>query len=547
MAVTTSYLETPPLVALAANQINVLVASSITGVTNLCIRLEILKYVNSVLTGTGFEDSLTVINGVANFDISAYFAGMLTPKFTFPDHFTNIVIPQSEMVVKYRVKTWETYTDASGVHVDKKVADSLENGSDLYVVAGGISEDENATLNTLSSCWWDEWIGQKRFQHCLPGAKTTSLKSIEKLFWIARRTAAEVISIAWTATDGTTGTNTVPATMTIYTLYEICVSPAIAESITGKELTSYTICITDQSETVTYEIDHDDYENEEFFLFANQFNCYESLWCRASREGTIAFNRVQFEQPLRKNFTHTDRRFGATRAIITRTRKSNTGYLGDITWYNWALALFAGDDAWTYSANSLSPIVLLTDESTYVDDLQDIWNLEFTWKHGREGRFGAGLGLVIEYVLPPYYSKLAAFFYKIERGSLIDAIAGLTAPVDTINITWPNIPASDVLDFSDAAFWNNTGLGFYSAIYPRHCPLGFMVGGVWAEPATASTHARLFHRDYSSRLRDMLPVLVYNQNLTAGEQTVVVAWLDWYQVLTQDGAILKQGNDTLIQ
>jgi len=547
MAITITYLETPAVVSLAANQVNVLVASSVTGMTNLFIHLEILKYEGAAWVGTGLEDAIPVVGGVASFDLAAYFSGILSQKFTFPEHFTNIAIPQPTMVVKYRMKAWETYTDATGVLIDKKAADSLIYNTDLFVTGGGISEDDQAILNTLSSNWWDEWITQKKFQSWMPGVKSTSPKSTEKLFWIARRTAAETIAIAWTGTDGTTGTVNVAAAMTAYMMYELCISPAIAEQLSGKELASYNVTITGQSETISYTIDRDYYENEEFFLMANAFGCYESLWCKAFREGEMAFDRIQYERSLGANYTLLDRKLGTTRANIIRTRKSNTGYFDGEEWYNWALALLAGESAWIYGENSLAPVVITTDKAAYINDLLDVWSLEFEWKHSREGRFGGNLGLIFEYILPPYWSKIAAFFYRIDRGSLTDMISGLTATVSGSNITWPNIAASDVLDFSDAIFWNSALVTGYNVATPRTVPLAFMQGWAWAEAATAATHARLFHKDYNSKIRDLLPVLLYNQDLSTAEQAVVVTWLNWYYTIMQNGSILKQGNNVIIQ
>lgn len=545
MAVTVSYINTPSLVSLAENQINVQVASSVTGKTNLYIHLAILQYVNSAWVSAGFEDAIPAINGAAQFDISAYFSAVLSQKFTYPEHYTNVAIPQPIMVVKYRIKVWETYIDTDGTRVDKSVADSLTNSADLFVVPGGISEDDEAILNTLSSNWWDEWITQKKFQQWMPGEKTTSIKSVEKLYWIARRSATETITFAWIATDGTTGSVTATAAMTAYMMYELCVSPAIAEQLSGKELASYTVTITGQSETIGYTIDREYYETEEFFLMANGFNCYESLWCKAYRQGEMQFDRVQYEQALNTNFLHTDRRFGSTRAKITRSRKSNTNAFDDEDWYNWALSLLAGEDAWIYGDNMIAPVVITSEKLTYKDDLNDLWYLEFEWKYSREGIFGGSLGLTIEYMLPPYYSRLAAFFSLIVNGVLVDAIAGLTATVDGTIITWPNIAASDVLDFSDATFWNSSLVTGYDVATPRTVPLTFMQGGTWAEAATVTTHARLFHKDYNSKLRDLLPVLVYASDLTTAEQVIVVAWLDWYQVITQNGAILKQENNSI--
>lgn len=547
MAITIAYLETPPMVSLAENQVNVIVASSVVGVTNLYIHLEILKYEGAAWVGTGLEDVVPVVGGAASFNLAAYFAGMLSQKFTFPEHFTNIAIPQPAMIVKYRVKAWETYTDATGVSIDKKAADSLVYDSDLFVVPGGISEDDQATLNTLSSNWWEEWTTQMKFQNWMPGVKSVSPKSSEKLFWIARRTAAETIAIVWTGTDGTTGTANVAAAMTAYMMYELCISPSIAEQLAGKELASYTVTIVGQSETISYSIDREYCENEEFFLMANGFNCYESIWCKAFREGEVVYDRIQYERSLQSNYTHTDRKLSATRANITRTRKSNTGYFDDEDWYNWALTLLAGEDAWLYSENSLVPIVITTDKAPDMNDLNDVWNLEFEWKYSREGNFSKGLGLKLDYMLPPYYSKLAAFFSRIERGVLFDAISGLSAISDGVNITWPDITGSDVLDFSDAAYWNSALVTGYAAGTPRTVPLTFMQGGTWAEAATVATHARLFHKDYNSLLRDITPVLVYNQNLTTDEQRVIVKWLNWYFVLIQGSSIIKQGNNSITQ
>lgn len=549
MAITVSIIDSPPVVSLAANPVNFVVSSSVAGMTNLYIHLAILKYVGAAWVETGFEDAVSVVNSEAPFNLQEYFDSILKPSFTFPEHYTNVVIQRTEMVEKFRIKVWETYVDTTGTIVDKKAADSLSPATDFYVVPGAVSEDDQALLNTLSTTWWDEWISRKSFQHWLPGTKKTGPDAVEKLFWIARRTATETVSIAWIGSDATTGTANTAFAMTIYNMYELCISPAIAEALAGKELASYTVTISGQSETVGFSIDRTYFENQEYFILQNSFGCFENLWCHGARSGEMEFKRTQYERTLGARYQLTDRKFGSTRAMVTRNRKSNTGYFTNPDWLNWALALVAGEDAWIYTESSLAPIALTGEKSTYLDDMQeDPWALEIEWKHSREGRFGAGLGLAVKFIIPPYYSKLAAFFYKTERGALVDKIAGLTAPQSGANITWPNIAASDVLDFSDATFWNNSLLtAWYNVATPRTCPLSFMAGSEWAEAATDATHTRLFHRDTTGSLRSIMPVLVYKSNLTAAEQAVVVAWLEWYFVIFESGNILTENGNVLTQ
>lgn len=557
-------LDTPPIVVLSGNPVNVVASTDMTGSktvlpdgeviggeTNICIHLSILRLVNGTWERSGLEDSMSIVNQEVSFNLQQYFEDLLKPSFTFPEHYTNMVIPQPGMVIKYRINLWESYVQYDGTIVDLKLTDSTTFDADFYVVPGALSEDDQALVNTLSTTWWDEWTTRKSFQHWLPGTKKTSIAAVEKLFWIARRTATETVAIAWVASDATTGTVNVDFAMTIYSMYELCISPVIAEQLAGKALKSYAVTITGQSETVGFSIDRTYFENQEYFLLQNSFGCFENLWCRGAREGEMEFNRTQYERILGSNYQMTDRKLGATRATTTRNRKSNTGFFDSENWFNWALALLSGEDAWIYTETSLAPIALTGEKVAYLDDMQEEpWALEIEWKHSREGMFGGGLGLALKNITPPFFSKLAALFFKTERGALVDKIAGLTAPQVGANITWPNIAASDVLDFSDATFWDQALIGataWYNAGTPRTCPLTFMAGSEWAEAATDATHARLFHRDTTGALRSVIPVLVYNQNLTSAEQATVVAWLEWYFTIWQDGSILTENNNILTQ
>lgn len=548
MAVTASFIETPAQVLLQGNDIRFVVATSLDlgTVSNVYIHLAI-QYWNGSVWADVQEYALPQVDAAAEFDIHEYFTDQVAPAFTFPEHYTNLIVPQAGMVQKFRVRAWETY---DGKTTD---ADALQYATDLYVIPGGLSEDDVASLNEANSDWWTQWQSEQRFQNWMPGTKETAPDAVEKLYWIARQTATEILQIAWTDTNGATGTFSTTFAMTQFAMYELSVSPALVKQLIGADVASYSVVISGQSETVNYTVNRNYYEQNEYFLFSNDYGCYESLWCRGYRSGEIGYNRTQYEKAKTSEQRVTDILKGNTRAKITSTRKSVQGYT-DEEWYIWSLSLLSSDQVFKYATSQIWPVVVNTAKQTYPDDLNDVpFSLVFEWNYSREGRFASRLGLSVEYLLPPYFSKVAAFFWRRKNNTLVDLVNGEVASSDGTDITWPTIAASDVFDFSNATYWDQTLIpkiangGWYDTAKPRTCPLSWMEGATWAEAATDSAHARLFHHDYTSRLRDIIPAIVYASDLSAAEQAVIVKWLDWYFTIFENGSLLTENNIPITQ
>lgn len=127
---------------------------------------------------------------------------------------------------------------------------------------------------------------------------------------------------------------------------------------------------------------------------------------------------------------------------------------------------------------------------------------------------------------PPHADKLSAYFYRIEEGVIYDIITGNVASDNGYgSIALPALTGNDLFNFGLSTYWNVALLTWYNSLTPRICPFTFLIKSVWYNAATASTRARLFMRDYSSGASDLMPMLVYNQNLTTSEQNEVNNWL----------------------
>ena len=183
------------------------------------------------------------------------------------------------------------------------------------------------------------------------------------------------------------------------------------------------------------------------------------------------------------------------------------------------------------------------------DSLSEVpWNGEFEWKISAKGRYNSRFGVTIDKLLPPYWSRVGAFYYKYRDGQLIDLKNGYLADVDTDNnITFPDIAATDVLEFSNSIYWDNTLLPWYDAGNDHTCPVSFLDGtGEFAEAAKDETHGSLFFCDYNGDLRKQ-KIIFYNSALTSNEQEIVREWLQWYASIFDGSAAVTDNNNIVTQ
>lgn len=549
MAVTASYIETPPVVSLQGNPCMIGAGSSLTNATDIYMHLRIQELVAGTWTDTDKEDSLPLVSGYAEFDVSGYLEDEFTCEFAFPEHQSNLIIPRPRMIKAFRVKIWETYIDESGILQDK-IAEAFQLDQTLYALPGGISDDDWAIFNENNTDWWTEHQASGRALNWLPAAKTIAPDSVEKLYWIQAAAGTLTLRYAYVDTSGAPGTHDYEFAFPSYTPCEISASPAILEEITGKTIASFTVSLVGTLFSQAYTIDRKYHEWSEHFILANSFRCYETLWCRGARTGKIDYQREKYEKTNRRSLRSFDRTSGNIRTEFTRVHEINTGFVTE-TWWNWVADLLNSDDAYLLKSGGIFPIVLNSESIDFEDQLSDEpRGLTFEYQYARKSKFFSRMGLLPDKIIPPYFNELDAWFYRRVGGKLIDAIAGRDIQITGATLVFPEITGNDVFDFSDATFWDQAiiaATGWYNAEAPRTCPLTFLDGSVWAEAGSDSTHARLFHADYAGKATDVLPVLVYKNDLSAEKQAGVVAWLNWYFTIWQDGSLLTENDNILIQ
>ena len=543
------YLQVPAVVSLQRDPVVFIVTSTLANATDIYIHLALQKQEDGEWTDTGYEDLQPLLDGTAVFDISDYLEDNFTPAFSYPEHPSNLVIPRPGMIDTFRVRAWETYRDENGDLQSTEETGSYPYGQTFYVLPGGLPDSQLAMLNLMNTDWWTEHKSSQRALTWMPGTKTVSPGSVEKLYWIQDVAATVKLRFTYTTTSGGTGTYDYTFSMSPFIPCELSVSPVLLEELTGKEIAAYSVEIVDRMKAYSYEIDRDEKQWNGHFLATNTFDCFESFWCRGARSGKMDYDRQNYRKTNRKDLLPTGRINGNKRGNLQRGYKSNTGYIEE-EWVDWWLDLLNSDRAFKLEGGWYFPVAYTSDSIDFEDQKEEEPAfLEFEWRYGFEGKATGNLGLVPDNVYPPYYYKLSAFFQYIKQGNLVDSTGGQKAAISGTGITWPEITGNDLFDFSDETFWDQdliAATGWYDSDNPRTCPLSFMQGWAWAEAATATTHARLFHRDYSGTLKSMVPVLAYPP-LTEEEQQTVVRWLDWYRAVTESGAVITENGNVVIQ
>lgn len=505
------------------------------------ITLVVQELVDSVWTDAYIPDTAPIVDGAAQFDVSGFFAGELKSQFSFPEHSTNMVLQRPQMIRAFRVKLYEPGAETS----------ALEYGTTFYMMAGGISNDDYANLNEISSNWWEWHVDNKRALNWLPANKSCSPQSIEKIYWIQDVTRTDTLRINWTGTNGSSGIITKAANLVAYMPVELSVSPALVEELSGTEVASYTVQLVTAGFEQRFTVDRQHYEWNEFFLFENDLSGFDGVWCHGARIEKLAYNQQQYQRSDLRNIRATDRIIGNIRGLVNREVESDSGFV-NIETREWLGTLLNTTNAYRVEGLNIRPITITTKDLTVVDELKEAeepLEVIFSWIYSRPGKFTSKFTINLERLFPPYYEKLAAFFYKQDGGRLIDMINGSEATISGANITWPGIAYNDVFDYGNSTFWKQeliADTSWYDSGNRHTCPLSWMVGTEWAEAGTNTVHARLFHRDYQQNAKDTLPILVY-PSLSKEEQRVVCAWLGWYATLWEDGAILAQNEALLTQ
>ncbi|WP_319228340.1 hypothetical protein [Draconibacterium orientale] len=541
MAITIN--KTPEQVNLTGNPIFYELASSLAHPT-IYIHCQLQVYYGGAwINATTDEDKIEAdANGGVTVQVQALLNKYLVQKFTFPESTAAMFITQSGMSIQFRIKHKESWIEANGTEGES--ASYTEDSNTYYAIKGGVPNELLAIFNTAQTDWWNELKLNKQFCTWQPREKRTYPGAVEKLYWIFRATATLTLSIAWTATDATTGTIAKTNTANAYSVGECCISPALVEELAGKEIASYVVSIDGQSEERTYTIDRTYYDRADNFAFDNSMGCYDCLTAVGWRTEKGSNERSSYNKRFPLYPELTDRTRQNSRAWRTDKNESNTGFLIDTDWLEYMRELDLSRDAYKLEGSLARPVNIDTDEGITIDDSNDLLSYPITWSFAHKNRYWGKTSIVIRTPIPPYPESAIAMFDRRVGNKLIDRISGAEATIDATGVTFPEL-AADVFDKSDTTYWDasipNTGGNNRKWLFSE-LNWEFMV-----DYATDAAHGTLFLKDFESDVRSTLPIMVYNPALNEAGQTEIVNYLNTYLfIVDSTGAVIQDSDNAFV-
>ena len=548
MSVTTSILNSIPKWTLSGNDCWLRIKATNTD-TNTFTNVKIHLVVKDLQSNT-VDHQVSIINTAnqASFNIKDAFYAQHQIDFAFPEHQSNLFVTRNKMVFRYQVQFYASYQN-NGVYEEE----STNNTDWLYNFYGGLSEQDFLALRTINSNWQTWLLANKKFLNNYPGTKTTSMHSMEKLYWIGRSSGDENyyiptrIKFTYTTTAGEAKTY-ITDTENIYEdyVYECCVSANILAQLTGDAIASYTVVLINSSnqeisEKRTYTVSQKQGYN---FIFLTSAGGYDTLFAHGSYTENASLKHEYLNQELRQTATAQSFSTLQRKALNTRIGKANSGFLTQPQ-KDAALELLQSEKIYLYDGNSIFPVVGTTDKEVLLRNPNfEPHSLTFEFEYSHKSRFYSNLAVALEFILPPYFNLLRGGYYYMPDNFIRDVKGGYAITIDGTNLDFSTITKINGVtqfDFSDTNNWDVSiqSEPWYDSNNTEVCPITFFTAESLAKFATPQTHARLFFRDNTGNITDSLPILVYNENLTEAQQTVVGKWLEWYYFIL-DG----QGNLT---
>lgn len=481
--------------------------------------------------------------GGSVFQIQALLNKYLTQKFTYPESESQLMVTQAGMSVQFRIKHKESWIESDGTEGEDSSYTTDDNT--YYAIKGGVPNELLAILNTAQSSWWGEMELNKQFCTWQPTTKNTYPTAVEKLYWIMRRSATETLQISWTATDESTGTITATKAANIYQVVECCISPALVESLAGKEIASYTVSISGQSEVRTFTIDRNYYERTDNFTFDNSMGCFDCLSAVGWRTESGKNERNSYNKRFPLYPELTDRTQQNSRATRKDSNQSNTGFLLTADWLEYMREMDLSADAYLLEGTLTRAVNIETEEGITLNDNPDFmlqypvkWS--FAHKNKWSGKFYGSLRAPV----PPSFTSALAMFDRRVGNKLIDRISGAEATIDATGVTFPTL-ATDVFDKTNTTYWDagipNTAGDNRKWLFAE-LDWEFMV-----DYAEDTTHGILFLKDFGSDVRSTLPILVFNPSRSEAEQSEITDYLETYFFhIDEDGNIVTDDDNAYL-
>ena len=294
----------------------------------------------------------------------------------------NVFIKRAQLAKKVMVDVGESFIDDSGNKIINWAG--LTENNTLLILKGQISKHEQAKYNEQAKTFYQEYIEAGRFLTMLPVNQRIAPGQPVKLWFITKEITPQTINLKvdFVKLDTTTGSLLIPGTIDPDAIYEICTDCG-SLGITASEIDYYTVTIENTgiaiSETRTFTIDHNFYENNNYLFCSNRVGAIDSFWL-----GGYMKNYFPTEsQSSQRNAQITDTQKKATIEVDwkdgIRKWDINSGYRS-LTEQLALKSLLESTNIWMIDGNDIIPVNLEDGDNLLSDTMEDLQNIDLTFK-----------------------------------------------------------------------------------------------------------------------------------------------------------------------
>lgn len=336
-----SITNTLPHVVLSGNPINIEATTSgiPVGATNYKILLQVTSNDGKLLGSPFAPDAIAPnSNNKSIFDIS----GLVDEQITLSFASTPALINRGENLFNITVDVGERYINNSG----EPVTNWAGINKNILVLDGKATKHQVTVWNKNSSSFYKEYIEARKFITIQPAEKTTVIAAPEKLWWMHdpqstnkglfllitayySDNSTEVIQGNFDGKDLKSAVMTLPGDLLECNPFgfefEIPEGETI-EKVTARVAEGDVDDHTPLSPEVTYIIDNDFYEENNYILYKNRYGAIDPLWCTGECTEKHSPTSVFAQVPQSMGALPGSRTIEVSSKTITTSYELSTGY-----------------------------------------------------------------------------------------------------------------------------------------------------------------------------------------------------------------------------
>ncbi len=378
---------------LSGNPIRVLVsgATAPAGCTDYKVLLKITS-TDGLLEGGPFIDAIAPLSGAAEFDVSGLVDAPLDK--TFEWSLSGGLNPYTNDTLDVTFTPGERYIDDEDELVENWGSASAAH----YIVKGGVSFKQLGVYYDDSSSFYAEFVQGGKFLTRMPVSQVVHPYQPVKLWLLADASGSVTANIKGYYDDGTTYTKSYTYTLYVNILHEMNVLPYhwdatnLAPVKGTAKMTKYEVWITSLSETRTFVVDHNYYENCYFLFVANSLGGIDVIWLNGSVQKGFDSEMVTAIKPWTSTNTRKDRTKIISSRAGRRTWKVNTGYKSSDEMHAMTDILLSRqvwilENASTYNGGVLYPVVVKNSSSLLTNTMEDLHSLDLDLEEAHDNQY----------------------------------------------------------------------------------------------------------------------------------------------------------------